>query len=77
MTVLDTESTAPSRSSTDWVDAQTPHAKIYVGPAHVVTDAQRLEIEAACERILRFEQTLLRERLAAPLVFVDPVFAAA
>ena len=57
----------------EWIDAKTPHAKIYVGPAPVFTEAQLTDVKDACARIRRFEEELLRESRAAPLIVLDPL----
>jgi hypothetical protein len=73
MTSTGLEPTTAPASPAHWVDAQTPHAKIYVGPTPAFTEAQITDVKEACARIRRFEGELLRESRAASLIIIDPL----
>ena len=73
MTTIGIEPATASGAPAHWVDAKTPHAKIYAGPAQAFTEAQLTDVKEACARIQRFETQLLRECRAAPLIVIDPL----
>ena len=59
----------------EWMDAETPHAKVLRSDRVLTPASPRddLDIQAAVERIERFQARVLREAEERPLVVVEPV----
>jgi hypothetical protein len=62
-----------SSATLEWIDAETPHAKVLrsdktSAPSRLKND---LDVQAAVQRIEKFQALLLREAQERPLVVVD------
>jgi hypothetical protein len=57
----------------DWIDAETPHAKVLRSnkTSDLSLIEKDLDVQAAVERIEKFQARLLRETQERPLVLVE------